>query len=175
MPRFASNKYAKGISDRSGRQYPLKTMILEWNGLLVGPDEFEAKQPQLSPPRIQPDPQALRISRPARTEPAVTVLLGYNSFKSGDAGSATITVHQPGHGKSTGDTVRFRDVLPFDGFTESMLETAAGFTITVVAPTINEIQSNYYTFTATGGETATTGSVEGGGGDASAGPVTVEA
>ena len=29
MPRFASNKYAKGISDRSGREYPLKTMILE--------------------------------------------------------------------------------------------------------------------------------------------------
>jgi hypothetical protein len=71
--------------------------------------------------------------------------------------------------------VRFRDVLPFDGFTESMLETAAGFTITVVAASGSEIQSNYYTFTATGGETATTGDVKGGGGDASAGPVTVEA
>ena len=80
MPRFASNKYAKGISDRSGREYPLKTMILEWNGLLVGPDEFEAKQPQLSPPRIQPDPQALRISRPARTEPPAAAATAFGTI-----------------------------------------------------------------------------------------------
>lgn len=174
MTRFASAKWALGISDRSGRAYRLKDMILEWNGSLVGRDEYEPKQPQLYPKRVKSDPQALRISRTDRIEPPVAVLLGYNSFTSGDAGSATITVHQPGHGRSTGDTVRFRDVLPFDGFTESMLETSSGFTITVVAATINEIQSNFYTFTATGGETATQGNVEGGGGDASAGPVTLE-
>ena len=175
MARFASAKWALGISDRSGRAYRLKNMILEWNGSLVGRDEYGPKQPQLYPKRVKSDPQALRISRTDRTEPPVSVLLGYDSFKSGTAGSTTITVHQPGHQRTTGDTVRFRDVLPFDGFTESMLETAAGFTITVIAASGSEIQSNYYTFTATGGETATTGDVEGGGGEASAGPVTVEA
>ena len=43
MPRYAGGKYALGISDRSGRAYPLTSMIKEWNGLLVGRDEFEAK------------------------------------------------------------------------------------------------------------------------------------
>ena len=61
---FASGKKAFGISDRSGFRYRLKDMKREWNGLLVGPDEFEAKHPQLFPPRIGPDPQALRNPRP---------------------------------------------------------------------------------------------------------------
>ena len=38
---FASGKKAWGISDRSGRRYRLREMKREWNGLLVGPDEFE--------------------------------------------------------------------------------------------------------------------------------------
>ena len=61
---FASGKKAFGISDRSGFRYRLRDMKREWNGLLVGPDEFEAKHPQLFPPRIGPDPQALRNPRP---------------------------------------------------------------------------------------------------------------
>ena len=44
---FASGKKAYGISDRSGFRYRLKDMRKEWNGLLVGKDEFEAKHPQL--------------------------------------------------------------------------------------------------------------------------------
>ena len=40
MPRFASGKQALGISDRSGRAYRLNDMIKEWNGLLVGRDEY---------------------------------------------------------------------------------------------------------------------------------------
>ena len=61
---FASGKKAFGISDRSGFRYRLRDMKREWNGALVGPDEFEAKHPQLFPPRIGPDPQALRNPRP---------------------------------------------------------------------------------------------------------------
>ena len=53
---FASGKDAWGISDRSGFRYRLKDMMLEWNGALVGPDEYEPKHPQLFPPRIGPDP-----------------------------------------------------------------------------------------------------------------------
>ena len=167
MPRYASPRHALGVSDRSGRSYKLKNMVLEWNNLLVGKDEYEAKQPQLYPRRIKPDPQALRISRPDRTEPPVTVLLEYNPFKSGSSGSAVITVTQPGHGRSTGDTVRFRSVEAFDGFTEAALESSAGFSIT-------KVDSNNYTFTS-GSGTATSGNVKGGGGSASAGPVTVSA
>jgi len=41
MGRFATGKFAKGVSDRSGMVYNLRDMRLEWNGSLVGPDEFE--------------------------------------------------------------------------------------------------------------------------------------
>ena len=61
---FASGKKAFGISDRSGFRYRLRDMKQEWNGLLVGPDEFEPKHPQLFPPRIGTDPQALQNPRP---------------------------------------------------------------------------------------------------------------
>ena len=47
MPRYATGKYAKAISDRSGLEYRYKDMRKEWNGLLVGKDEFERKHPLL--------------------------------------------------------------------------------------------------------------------------------
>jgi hypothetical protein len=167
MPRYASGKYALGVSDRSGRAYRLTDMILEWNGLLVGRDEFESKQPQLDPRHHRVDPQALRISRPARTEPPVTVLLKLNPLSSGASGSSVITVTEPGHGRSTGDTVRFRTVSPFDGFSSSTIQDGDGYSIT-------KVTDDTYTFTVSG-ETATTGSIKGGGGQVSAGPVTVSA
>ena len=167
MPRFASGKQALGISDRSGRAYRLNDMIKEWNGLLVGRDEYEPKQPQLTPSHHRSDPQALRISRPDRVEPAVLVLLQFNAFKSSSSGSNVITVTEPGHGRSTGDTVRFRDVEAFDGFTEAVLEVDTGRTIT-------KVNDDSYTFTASSG-TAAVGNIRGGGGVASAGPVTVSA
>lgn len=61
---FASGKNAWGISDRSGFRYRLREMKREWTGLLVGPDEFEPKHPQLTPPHNISDPQALRNPRP---------------------------------------------------------------------------------------------------------------
>ena len=167
MPRFASGKQALGISDRSGRAYRLNDMIKEWHGLLVGRDEYEPKQPQLTPSHHRSDPEALRLSRPDRIEPAVLVLLPFNAFKSSSSGSNVITVTEPGHGRSTGDTVRFRDVEAFDGFTEAVLEVDTGRTIT-------KVDDDSYTFTASSG-TATVGNIRGGGGVASAGPVTVSA
>jgi hypothetical protein len=97
----------------------------------------------------------------------VEVLLAFDSFKSGSSGSAVITVTEPGHGRSTGDTVRFRNVEAFDGFTEAAVENSSGFSIT-------KVDSDNYTFTS-GSGTATSGNVKGGGGFSSAGPVTVSA
>ena len=51
MARFASGKDAWGYSDRSGFRYRLTDMVTEWNGLLVGRDEYEPKHPQLEPIR----------------------------------------------------------------------------------------------------------------------------
>ncbi|HBR54626.1 MAG TPA: hypothetical protein DEA82_10770 [Flavobacteriaceae bacterium] len=64
MGSFALGKKAKGISDRSGFEYLLKDMRKEWNGLFVGKDEFETKQPQLGPFRTVVDPQSLQNARP---------------------------------------------------------------------------------------------------------------
>tara|TARA_Y100001937_G_scaffold31958_2_gene45729 strand:+ start:855 stop:1676 length:822 start_codon:yes stop_codon:yes gene_type:complete len=67
LSKYASGKYAYGISDRSGFRYRLRDMRQEWNGLLVGKDEFEEKHPQLFPIRVRPDGQALRKARPEIT------------------------------------------------------------------------------------------------------------
>ena len=167
MARFASGKDAYGTSDRSGFRYRLVEMVTEWNGSKVGRDEYEAKHPQLEPISVGPDPQAIHDPRPdQRTEVAVARLLSANPFSSGSASSAVITVIEPSHGRTTGDTVRFRKVEAFDGFTEAALENASGYTITVT-------DSNLYTFSASSG-TATTGGLRGGGENATVGPVTLE-
>ena len=64
MPRHAAGKYAYGISDRSGFRYKLKDMRMEWNGFLVGKDEWEPKHPQLEPRRHPTDAESLRNPRP---------------------------------------------------------------------------------------------------------------
>jgi len=68
MARYASGNKAWGISDRSGFRYRLRDMKKEWNGLLVGPDEYEPKHPQLETPNVSADPQALRNPRPDKSE-----------------------------------------------------------------------------------------------------------
>ncbi len=171
MPRYASGKHALGISDRSGRAYKMRDMLQEWTGSLVGRDEFETKQPQLTPRHVVADPQALRFARPDRTEPAVEVLLDLNSFMTGNAGTSVITVTQTNHGRNTGDIVRFRSVNAFDGFTSSVIEYSSGYTIT-------KVDDNKFSFdvsSSSSSETATVGNIKGGGGFSSAGPVTVSA
>ena len=75
MGAFASGKHAFGISDRSGFRYRLRDMRKEWNGLLVGKDEYEEKHPQLTPSRGRTDPEAIRNARPERSELAdVTII-----------------------------------------------------------------------------------------------------
>tara|TARA_R100000951_G_scaffold115372_1_gene123255 strand:+ start:569 stop:874 length:306 start_codon:yes stop_codon:yes gene_type:complete len=74
MSKFASGKDSWAISDRSGQRYRYRLMRKEWNGLLVGPDEFEPKQPQLGPFRKVVDPEALQNARPDRIEPLVVTV-----------------------------------------------------------------------------------------------------
>jgi len=167
MARYASGKKAWGYSDRSGFRYRLRDMIKEWNGLKVGIDEYEPKHPQLEPNHPGPDPTALYQPRSdSRSEVTVERLLTLNPFLSGSSGSAVITVIEKSHGRSTSDTVRFRDAEAFDGFTAAVLNSASGYSIT-------KVNDDTYTFTASSG-TATTGSLRGGGSRATSGPVTLE-
>ena len=72
--KYAVGKHALGISDRSGFRYPLHRMRMEWTGMLVGYDEWEAKQPQLQPLRVTVGPQALKNPRPDRVVLLMTSL-----------------------------------------------------------------------------------------------------
>ena len=164
MAKFATGKYAKAISDRSGMEFPYKEMVREWNGSFVHISEFEPKQPQLEPKPMNGDSISLRNIRPDRSEPATPNLLPLNAFTT-TSGSATVSVNEPNHGRSTSDTVRFRDVELEGGIASSTINDSSGFTIT-------KVDDNNYTFPS--GTTATA-SEKGGGGSASAGPATQEA
>ena len=74
MSKFATGKDSYAISDRSGFRYRYRDMRKEWNGLLVGKDEFEPKHPQLGPFRKVVDPEALKNARPDRIEPLVVTV-----------------------------------------------------------------------------------------------------
>ena len=74
----ATGKYAKAISDRSGREFPYKEMVKEWNGSFVHQSEFEAKHPQLDPKKRAVDNEALKNARPEVTEyPSAQIQNGY--------------------------------------------------------------------------------------------------
>ena len=163
MAKYATGKYAKAISDRSGMEFPYREMLREWNGSLVHVSEYEPKQPQLEPKPHGADGIALKNVRTDRVEPATPNLLPGNPFTLTN-GSSTVTVKEPGHGRSTSDTVVFRNVIGSPGgIAFTVFENAAGFSITVV-------DTNNYTF-----DVGTNASVteKSGGMTVTAGPVTI--
>jgi len=163
MSNFAKGKHAKFISDRSGMEFPYKEMVQEWNGSRVHISEFEPKQPQLEPRAHGADPEGLPMAKPDRTEPATDRLLPGNPF-SITAGSTTITVTEPNHGRSTSDTVVFRNVDDSPGgLAYTVFVNSSGFSITVTG-------TNNYTFTIGSTPTVTE---KAGGMSVTAGPVTL--
>ena len=163
MAKYATGKYAKAISDRSGMEFPYKEMLREWNGSLVHVSEYEAKQPQLEPKPHGADGISLRNVRTDRVEPAVAAMLGNNPFST-TASSQTVTVTEPNHGRTSGDTVRFRNVQGSPGGVPfSTYENSSGFSITVTT-------TDKYTFTLGATPSITE---ERGGPTVSAGPVTI--
>ena len=164
MAKYATGKYAKAISDRSGMEFPYNEMVREWNGSFVHVSEFEPKQPQLEPKPMNGDSISLRNVRPDRTETAVPNLLPSNPFTITN-GSTTVTVDEPDHGRSTSDTVRFRNASNVANLPAATINASGGYTIT-------KVNDNKYTFNS--GVTASV-TLEGGGDIASAGPVTVTA
>ena len=160
---YAKGKYAKFISDRSGMEYPYNEMVIEWNGARVHTSEFEPKTPQDKPHKHKADAESLQFPRPARTESAVATLLPLNPFRF-TASSTTVSVFEPDHGRSSSDTVRFRDVRgSLFGASITELEDSDGYSIT-------KTDDDFYTFTVS---TAPGITGNGGGGYASAGPATL--
>ena len=184
---MATGKYAKAISDRSGLEFPYKEMVREWNGSLVHKSEFESKHPQLELSVHRGDVQGLTNARPDRVENAVATILKPNPFETIAASSGIINVSEQSHGRSTGDTVRFRgststagtfaNPRSFDGITGSNVAKSAGYSITVGKRDSSGNITNttdFYHFTVDT-DTATSGSESGGGENCSAGPATLTA
>ena len=184
---MATGKYAKAISDRSGLEFPYKEMVREWNGSLVHKSEFESKHPQLELSVHRGDVQGLTNARPDRVENAVATILKPNPFETIAASSGIINVSEQSHGRSTGDTVRFRgspstagtfaNPRSFDGITGSNIAKSAGYSITVGKRDSSGNITNttdFYHFTVDT-DTATSGSESGGGENCSAGPATLTA
>ena len=85
MARYATGRFAKRISDRSGMAFPYNEMVKEWNGSTVHTSEFEAKHPQLDPKYHPTDAQSLQNARPQRadvTVPLQFVMTSANVFQS---------------------------------------------------------------------------------------------
>ena len=163
MSNFSKGKHAQFISDRSGMAFPYKEMVKEWNGSRVHVSEFEPKQPQLQPKPHGADPQGLPMAKPDRTEPATQNLLPGNPFNI-TSGSTTITVTEPSHGRSSSDTVVFRNVDGSPGgLAFTVFENSSGFSITVTG-------TDNYTFTLGSTPTVTE---RAGGMFVTAGPVTL--
>ena len=187
---FAKGKYAKAISDRSGMEFPYDEMIKEWNGSFVHISEYEARHPQDEPRHYGAEGHGLRDARPARTENEVARMLEPNPFETIAASSGIINVYEKSHGRSTSDTVRFRGPIwtssdsdayqnpsDFDGISGSNVAKAAGYSITVgKRDSAGDITNtdDYYHFTVDT-NTATSGSISGGGNNCSAGPATLTA
>jgi len=194
MSKYATGKYAKAISDRSGLEFPYREMVREWNGSFVHVSEFEPKQPQLEPKPTNADGIALRHVRTARTENAVAYSIPENGFETYEAGSRVINVTAPGHGLTNGTTYRFRgqpttsasssfqyaDPGSFDGISGSNIAKAAGYAITTgifrdgARVSTDYAVANFFHFTVDT-DTATKGGVKGGGIGCSVGPVTLSA
>jgi hypothetical protein len=196
MAKYATGKYAKAISDRSGLEFPYKEMVREWNGSFVHISEFEPKQPQLEPKPMNGDSISLRNVRPSRTAPEVTRLMKNNPFTTYASSSGVINVSFPGHGLTDGDTYRFRgpplavtasggtfqftNPGDFDGITGANIAKAAGYTITTgvfkggARVTTDYAKANNFYFTVDT-DTASIGGLSGGGVGCSVGPVTLSA
>ena len=125
MAKYATGKYAKAISDRSGMEFPYKEMVREWNGAFVHVSEFEPKQPQLEPKPMNGDAISLRNVRPDRVETSVPKILPLNAF----------TTYENSSGFSI--TVTTTDKYTFTlGATPSITEDSGGPTVSAGPVTI---------------------------------------
>ena len=113
MAKFSRGQYALSISDRSGQAFTYLEMVRAWTGAWVHISEYEPKSTLIQPKPVGADPQAVQRARPARTEFYTPTILPNNPLST--AGSTTVTVNDPNHGRSTGDAVRFRSVVSYVG------------------------------------------------------------
>jgi hypothetical protein len=77
MARYASGKKSLAISDISGLRVKYTKLRTTWDGLRVSPEDFDPKQPQLTPAKNVVDATALFNPRPDTDPENVVVYIGF--------------------------------------------------------------------------------------------------
>lgn len=54
----------KAICDRCGFEYPLKSLVKEWTGLMVCRADLDPRPPEMTPPRVKAEGVPLPNARP---------------------------------------------------------------------------------------------------------------
>ena len=92
MAKYATGKYSKAISDRSGMEFPYTEMVKEWNGSFVHYSEFEPKQPQIRRRRVTADAIALQSPRSMKFQQPTQEFLSDIDSTVSDSGGASVGV-----------------------------------------------------------------------------------
>jgi len=126
MPKYASGRFAKRISDRSGLAFPYNEMVKEWNGSTVHISEFEPKHPQLDPRYHPTDPQSLQNARGQTID--ATVDIGVNLFATNIFGTVqqTITQFNPIPSPGAFETVIVNTMQPEESNKEVKMNSFVG-------------------------------------------------
>jgi hypothetical protein len=77
MAKYARGKKSYAISDRSGLRVKYTQLKTTWDGLRVSPEDWEPKQPQLTPAKNVVDATALFNGRPDTDPENAVVYIGY--------------------------------------------------------------------------------------------------
>jgi hypothetical protein len=77
MAKYARGKKSYAISDISGLRVRYTQLRTTWDGLRVSPEDFDPKQPQLTPAKNVVDATALFNGRPDNDPENVEVFIGF--------------------------------------------------------------------------------------------------
>ena len=77
MAKYARGKKSYAISDISGLRVRYTQLKTTWDGLRVSPEDWEPKQPQLTPAKNVVDATALFNGRPDNDPENVAIYIGY--------------------------------------------------------------------------------------------------
>ena len=97
MAKYASGTKSKAISDISGFEVRYTQLRTTWDNLRVEPEEFDPKQPQLTPAKNVTDATALFNPRPNNDPENVTINIGFTQ----DIFASRIRRAQTGSGVSS--------------------------------------------------------------------------
>tara|TARA_R100001510_G_scaffold50835_1_gene50150 strand:+ start:105 stop:506 length:402 start_codon:yes stop_codon:yes gene_type:complete len=133
MARYATGKFAKRISDRSGLAFPYNEMVKEWNGSTVHYTEFEPKHPQLDPKYHPTDPQSLQNAKPQII--SATVDLGINLVSRNIFGVVTQSISQfnPIPAPGAFETVIVNTMQPQTANKEIKMQSSVGSPTVVIS------------------------------------------